>query len=106
MFYPLGFPSLYFNPWVDAVSAYRFVYDSTFRPLDAYGLYGPIGYPFVPSSFFLPSLWRYSSTPDLTSFAFDMQRGAMNAEYWAGLNRNLRDSYYRTLMTASAPTQV
>lgn len=106
MFYPIGFPSLYFNPWVDAVSAYRFVFDSPFQPLDAYSLYSPIGYPFATSSFFLPSLWRHSSALDLISFAFDMERGAINAEYWAGLNRNLRDSNYRMLMTASAPTQV
>ena len=82
MIYPIGyygFPSFawYWNPFL-------------YRPIDSFSLLNrPYLYPFAPTNY-LSLYWRLTDA-------------AINAEFWANLQRSLSDSYSRILGTASRP---
>lgn len=98
MFYPI-----YFLPFINILPFYN-IYDRLFLPsfLDSYTLNASFSYP-SPSLFSMPSLWRYFATPNLNYWGMSVQDALAQSEYWSNLDKAMRDSYYRTLLTVSAP---
>lgn len=49
-----------------------------------------------------PFAYAYTPVPRLSLY-WRLTDAAIQAEFWVNLNRSLRDSHYRMLMTASRP---
>ncbi len=84
---------IYFLPSIPFVPLYNF-YERLFSYsfLDNYLLNASFSYP---SLFSVPSLWRY--------WGMSVQDSLAQNEFMFNLDKSMKDSYYRTLLTASQP---